>query len=503
LTKLQKSIFELHLRGFTGKLTLSEGQLQKTVYFRKGNPIYVSSTVRSEMLGQILLREGKLTEEQFTKVLEVMDQTKKRQGEVIVELGFMTACQVYEALKEQAERKFENCLLMENPEVRMDRGEEHLEGVPDLTIDMFRVFMDLSALHGVDEEEVEIQLDRAPYVTPAGAEYLRNHALRPNESRALRLFDGTRSLETILSDPAVDTSVAEVLAHSLHALGFLELKDPLPQRFSRPASQVVSGKAAEPTPAETEREVVTIDPKEPPCTKDLPIYAWALRLDRPMTELLNVGVTTTKVQIRKTYENLIRDLHLDAIGQNYVEKDRKIAEDVFSRLTLAYTILSDDKRRHEYVNDLAQRKPPKDPTKGVSAEVHIQKAKILLTKKQFAAAEKEINSAIELMPEESAYLVALADLQMHKATVEKTPIPPSVEQIFKKALALNATDLTALFQYGLYAKLTSDFEKAKSLFSKILEIAPNHQQTLSELRLVNQRLEAKKKPSILNIFKKK
>lgn len=503
MNKFQKSIFELHLRGFTGKLTLVKGQLQKTVYFKKGNPIYVSSSIRSEMLGQILVNEGKLTQNQFTHVLETMQRMPgKRQGEVIVELGYLSAFEVFEALKQQAEKKFENCLLFEDPEIRMDRGEEHLEGVPDLTIDLFRIFLDLSVVHGVEEEDA-IPPNRAPLLTPAGADYLKGQALRANEIRALRAFDGSRSFAGILSDESLDSSMVEVLAHALHALGLLELNDPLPQKFSRPASQVVSGKPRETPPDVPERPVVTIETKEPPPKNELPIYDWALRLDRPMTELLSVGVTTTKVEIRKTYENLVRDLHLDAIEQHYPEKDRKIAEDVFNRLTLAFTILSDDKRRHEYVNDLAQRKPPKEPSKAISSEVHVQKAKILMAKRQFAAAEKEINAAIELMPEESGYLVTLADLQMHKAVAEKAPIPSSAENLFKKALSLNPTDLAALFQYGLYAKLTSDFEKAKGLFSKILEISPNHKQALSELRLVNQRLEAKNKPSLFSLFKKK
>lgn len=455
------------------------------------------------MLGQILVAEGKLTEEQFTRVLEVMKETKKRQGEILVELGYMTACQVYEALKEQAGKKFQNCLLMEEAEVQLEKGEEHLEGVPDLTIDMFRISLDLSALHDIDDE-AKLPMDQAPKLTEQGKTYLKDKAVRPNESRVVRTFDGTKTLETLISGSGLDPSAVEVMAYALQALGFLEFNEPLPQRFSRPASEVSSNSMEEDVVNEPERQVVTIDEKEPPCSKDLPIYTWALRLDKPLTDLLNVGVTTTKIQIRKAYEGLVRDLHLDSIVENYEEKDRKIAEDVFNRLTLAVTILSDDKRRHEYVTDLAQRKPAKDPSKGITAEVHLQKAKVLMNKKQFSGAEKEIRSAIELMPEESAYYVALADLQLHQAIADKvTPLPESIEQTLKKALSLNQQDLMALFQYGIYAKLNSDFEKAKNLFQKILEVAPNHKQTLSEIRLVNQRLEAKKKPSILGLFKKK
>jgi tetratricopeptide (TPR) repeat protein len=501
LNQFQKNLFQLHVRQFTGKVTFTRDHVTKTIFFKKGVPIYVSSSVRSETLGQMLLEKGQLTSEQYQKTIEVMEQTKKRQGEVLVELGYMTAYQVFEALKEQADKKFENCLLMEGAQVNLERGEEHLEGIPDLSIDFFRIFLDLAALHGVEEDE-SLPTDKAVAITPAGREFLRNKALKSNETKTLRSLDGTQTCPDLVTN-APDSGAAEALLHALHALNFLEFRDPPPQKFARPAADVIRG---DPTPVpKSDRATVTIDEKHQPDTTVQPIYAWALKLDRPYTELLGVGVTTTKPQIRKMYETLIRELHLDSIEQNYPEKDRKIAEDVFNRITLAYTVLGDDKRRHEYVNDLANRRPPKEPTQAVAAEVHLQKAKILSGKKQFAQAEKEILAAVEKMPEDSAYVLALADLQMHRAAAEKVPLPDSIEALFKKALTLNSAEPEIYFQYGIYAKVKEDFEKAKSCFGKVLEMQPNNNKASSELRLVNQRLEGKKKSasSLFSFLKKK
>ncbi|MFH1262179.1 MAG: DUF4388 domain-containing protein [Pseudomonadota bacterium] len=501
MNSFQKNLFQLHLRQFTGKVTLAKDQVQKTIYFRKGNPTYVASNVRSETLGQMLVEAGRLTSEQYQKALDVMQQTKKRQGEVLVELGFLTPYQVFEALQEQVERKFENCFLMEGSEVNIEKGEEHLEGIPDLKIDFFRIFLDLADLHGMEDDE-PFPPEKTLALTIQGREYLKVQPLKSNESKVVRALDGTQKYEEIVNN-APDSSAAETLAHVLRALGFLELRDPPPQHFVRPASEVIRGDGKE--PPHPERPVVTIDEKHNPAAPVQPIYTWALRLDRPLTDLLSVGVTTTKAQIKKTYETIIRDLHLDSIELSYPEKDRKIATDVFNRLTLALTILGDDKRRHEYINDLVQKKPAKESSNAIQAEVLIQKSKILAFKKQFVAAEKEIQAAIELMPNESGYLLALADLQMHRAISEKVPVPTSIEATFKKALSLNSTDPAIFFQYGLYAKVTEDFEKAKGCFQKVLRIQPHHARATSELRLVNQRSVEKKRSEsgIFRFLKKK
>jgi Flp pilus assembly protein TadD len=213
-----------------------------------------------------------------------------------------------------------------------------------------------------------------------------------------------------------------------------------------------------------------------------------------------------RIQVKKRYEAVVRELHLNTIDEVYKEaREKELAERVFSRLTLAVTVLSDDKRRHDYLKSLSQKGEQKDSTPAIKAEVHAQKAKLLLANKKFTAAEEELKKATELMPEESSYLVDLAEVLIQKTNTEKGTFPPTIDQYLRKAVGLNSSDYRAYLNLGLLSKLQKDYEKARGYFSKVIEINPKNSQAHSELRLVNQRIGKGKGPesSFLKFFSKK
>ena len=59
---------ELHLTGRTGILRLSQAGIKKSIYFKSGRIVFVHSSVKHERLGEVLLRLGKITEEEFAQV---------------------------------------------------------------------------------------------------------------------------------------------------------------------------------------------------------------------------------------------------------------------------------------------------------------------------------------------------------------------------------------------------------------------------------------------------
>ncbi len=73
----------------TGELTVQHGQVKKTVFFEKGRPRFAISNLRSDRLGPFLVRVGKLTEAQLGEAVEIVDVTRRRMGEVLVELGHL------------------------------------------------------------------------------------------------------------------------------------------------------------------------------------------------------------------------------------------------------------------------------------------------------------------------------------------------------------------------------------------------------------------------------
>ena len=505
VASVTETFFTLHFDQFTGKVTLCKDQVVKVIFFRKGTPIFVDSSIRSETLGQMLLEQGKLSEEQYRIAIEKMKTEKKRQGEVIVELGYLSGFEVYEALQIQMERKIQNCFLLEGAEMTSEEGAHHLEGVPDLPVDFFRIYLDTYSSIIPPGSTSNLSEVKALRLSTRGKVYLESKALKPSEVKIVHMLDGKRNASQIVEGSQGDADEGLAFLEALFALSFIELTELPPQRYTIPASQVK--KELPPETSSPERRVIEIGSQETASApqKSSPVYMWALKLEKPLYELLNLTVSENKFQAKKNYDGIVRELHLDDIDGHYEEKDRKIAEAVFDRLALAITVLSDDKRKQNYLKELAARKPEQNnPAPEILAEVAAQKSRVLAMKKQFEKAEQELKKAAELVPKESSYHVELAELILQRSVAKKEPVSSNVEQHLRQALKINSSDEQAYFVLGVIAKLHGDTEKAKNYFSKVVQLKPSHVKASAELRLLLRREEDKKSQSpFLNLFKKK
>jgi curved DNA-binding protein CbpA len=84
----------------TGTLIFTNKDVQKSIYFVNGEIIFARSNMNSDRLDDMLLRKGKITEEQYHKVSEVFEKTKKRKGTILVEMGFIEPQSLFTVIRE-------------------------------------------------------------------------------------------------------------------------------------------------------------------------------------------------------------------------------------------------------------------------------------------------------------------------------------------------------------------------------------------------------------------
>ncbi len=77
----------------SGVLRLSQDEIKKNLYFVEGGIVFAHSNLRAERLGEILLRLGKITEEEFQQVTIETDQGK-RIGQALLEKGFISPAEI-------------------------------------------------------------------------------------------------------------------------------------------------------------------------------------------------------------------------------------------------------------------------------------------------------------------------------------------------------------------------------------------------------------------------
>lgn len=95
----------LTLRRATGRLILQRGQDEAYLYFEDGRLIYASSSTVTHQLGELLIRQGKLSREQLALALEWqrIAENAPAIGAIVVEWGLLAQADVEEALIGQAE----------------------------------------------------------------------------------------------------------------------------------------------------------------------------------------------------------------------------------------------------------------------------------------------------------------------------------------------------------------------------------------------------------------
>ena len=86
----------------TALLTLSREGVSKTTYVQEGRIVFASSTDVDDRLGECMLRDGTISVEQYLQSSELI-KPGKRQGTILVELGYITPTELVRGVKSQVE----------------------------------------------------------------------------------------------------------------------------------------------------------------------------------------------------------------------------------------------------------------------------------------------------------------------------------------------------------------------------------------------------------------
>ncbi len=97
-------LLEVHLSGLTGILRLNQGDVKKGVYFKAGAIVFAHSNLKSERLGETLLRLGKITDDEFRVASVDVVERGKRLGKTLCEKGFLSEGEVHAGVSYQMQQ---------------------------------------------------------------------------------------------------------------------------------------------------------------------------------------------------------------------------------------------------------------------------------------------------------------------------------------------------------------------------------------------------------------
>ncbi|MGC8916834.1 MAG: DUF4388 domain-containing protein [Thermoanaerobaculum sp.] len=126
----------------TGALRVRRGEVEKTVYFRRGTICSSASNDPREFLGQYLLRMGLVDEEHLFEALLKQEKEQRPLGAILVESGLLAPDDLAWVLRQKAEETVYDLFLWEEGQFEF-REEEIPDNLPvQLNLDVMGVLLE-------------------------------------------------------------------------------------------------------------------------------------------------------------------------------------------------------------------------------------------------------------------------------------------------------------------------------------------------------------------------
>jgi len=218
---LPELLRELQSTAATGILSLVAGGARKALYLRDGRVVFATSNQTSDRLGEVLLREGKITPEQNEASVRALT-SGRRQGRSLIELGALTPDELWRAVQSQVREIVLSVLVW-------DEGEFHFEEsvLPErerITVDLDVTALVLEGVRRADPHGSIRARHPDPQLVLEASEPPQDGLLHPWEQHVLSLVDGDRSVMEICHESEAGEAPTLTALYALLATGILRAK---------------------------------------------------------------------------------------------------------------------------------------------------------------------------------------------------------------------------------------------------------------------------------------
>ncbi|MFH1262806.1 MAG: DUF4388 domain-containing protein [Pseudomonadota bacterium] len=483
---------------FSGVLVLAREDVKKSIVFEKGKIVAARSNVPTEVLSALLLEEGKLTPEQLRTSLEkIHGKETMRQGEILIQMGVIDHAGLNEVLQRQLLRRIHETFSW--PEGRYGFVAKIPEDTSRISIDM-RIpeicYRGLFQRYKGSKEAADLQDTVTPNFVGGQNWNITDLRLVGREMGVHRVINGLATLAQIAERSKTEIDTVRAMLLSLRDLGLVRLTSE--DRMQVQSDFVRRGQPLGPAGG---------------AAADTAAMAEVMKLLKAFEgknhfEVLGIPRTASLPDIKAAYFTLAKKLHPDRVGVPSGTPERKMVEDLFTRITEAQSILANDVSRKEYMAslDLAASGAAggAEAAHVLNSELAFQKGGILIKKGDFAGAIDLLKEATRLYDKEPEYFVSLGWALYRQGSKTKDPAKMKEGKAeIEKALVQNARLNQAQYYLGLIAKAEGNLEKAKKQFEKTIELNRRHTEAASELRVMNMRESKEPQSKFKGLFKKK
>ncbi len=523
---------EFYQEKANGALLLRRNKLKKIVYFKNGYPTFVKSNLLNECLGKVMVKEKMITEGECEESIQMMKESKRQQGTVLIEMGCISPHNLQYALEMQLQVKLFDIFGWEdgdyqyNPKTSAPPTTVSLDGsTAALIYEGVRRKYSTKRLRMLLDEFLD------DYIVPHPDPLFRfqDMDLDDDEEKFVSRLDGSMTLRQIL-DLGMSRDKVYKIVYALRCAGMITFanepqKDvqagppstpppPLPPKAKRrkksksknsikdEADEIVKGRLTQrggvPVPSLLDKPAKDLSPEERSTREQLAREVMEMK-KKDYFEVLGVSKSASTEEIKKAYFSLAKQFHPDRLYSEASAEVRNLAEELFGLISEASEVLSDEKQRERYLDELssgAKRHVSSEVSKILTAEGVFQKGEVALRKRDYDKARRLFGEAVKLCPDEGEFHAFLG-WSLFQSDPKDEDIVSEARDELNQAISLNPKVDKAYLFLGYIYKAMNYKEMAEHEFEKAIQCNPDCTEALRELRLISMRRKKKKKGGFL------
>jgi hypothetical protein len=223
---LPRILISLNRKGKTGTLIVSADSYIKKVYIADGESIFASSSHEDDRLGEMLIKAGKINLEQYNESVRVLKQTDKRQGSILVELGYLSQRDLFWGVKYQVKEIICSLFTLEDGSYEFVEGELPAQEVITLKISVDNLIHEgIKRIKNWTRIRKEIpREDSVPILDEDAFMHLKSTELSRQEKKILSLIDNASTMKKILDLAGVNTFEGMRFFYTLWTIGVIREK---------------------------------------------------------------------------------------------------------------------------------------------------------------------------------------------------------------------------------------------------------------------------------------
>ena len=224
-TPLPEILVTIHRYKAPGVIECRRGNELKEIFLDRGSIIFATSNQVRDSLGDKLLREGKITQEQYDESVRRLVSTGKRQGTILTEMNLIAPESLFEAVRDQILDVVWSVFTWDVGTVSFTPGRHKQQEFVKSDIPIPQAI-----LQGVrrvpDAKPLVARIGTKATILCRTDKPIEDVALDPDEQRLLDACDGKRALFDLISIGPLSAANNARILYAFFALQLISAKTP-------------------------------------------------------------------------------------------------------------------------------------------------------------------------------------------------------------------------------------------------------------------------------------